>query len=356
MLKYTSFVRFNKGVVPISELERFIPSTRMNFINFSFSEEDLKLDTGRKIIEFLENLERKNVNYLIDLKSLPRCIFDVKQRNKLRKFKSIRKEFVDKCSNCFFLLRKECNGIEKKITLSKHPTVFDIFSIHDILTLTKGGSGGREELRCALNRVLNKMFDIKSKNADVLYWNYPRDISEKCDYDFIFHFIEAKINLRGEEELLGNQRLITILKNTYEEHKQEYIQKESLIPRDNRWTKLIIMMGWLNLLSKQEKEFWIEKYAYYKFTETEPKLPQAWNRVWVFTEGLGIHNINDLKKIKTIDFNKSKKIICSYIPTLQDTLEQNIFSETKNVMLSKYAKIRSFCNVSFFEELDSLLI
>lgn len=114
-------------------------------------------------------------------------------------------------------------------------------------------------------------------------------------------------------------------------------------------------MNWLDLLKPEEKELWIKKYAYYKFNETEPKLPQAWNRIWALTNGFNIPNLNDLKKIKTINFQKAKKTICSYIPNIQDISEQNVFDEQKEVMLSKYITIRRFCNKSFFEELERII-
>lgn len=238
----------------------------------------------------------------------------------------------------------------------KEYTIFDIFSVHEISSLVRNRKNLLEkELLIILNHILDKMFKIKSTNANVIYWDCPQNDARECDYDFVFHFVEAKLGLGKKEELIRNQDLITLIKNTYEKHKQEYVKKEKLVPRDNRWTKLIILMCWLDLLSKQGKRLWIEKYASYEFTESEPKLPQAWNRVWVFIQGLGISNVNDLKKIKTIDFPKAKSIICSYVPKLKDLSEQNVFNEAKNVMLSKYVKIRKFCNMPFFEEVESFL-
>lgn len=341
----------------VSELEEFVPSAHTNYITFCFLEKDLTLGTGRKIIEFLERLEEKNVPYLIDLKSLPRCIFDAKQRTKLNTFKAIQREILPKCSKCFLFLRKQCNGVDKKEVLQKRWTIFGSLSVHDVLHMCKFTNYPEsEKLRLVLNSILDKMFELKSVNADILYWNYPKDTSEKCDYDFVFHFIEAKIQLREKDSLLNNSKLMTILENTYNKRKGEYIQKENLMPRDNRWTKLIIMMSWLGLLNEEEKALWIDKYASYKFTESEPKLPQAWNRVWVFTEALGVSNVNDLKKVSSVKFSEAKSLICSYVPTVQDLSKQNVFGEAKRVMLSKYWKIRSFCNKPFFDDLNDYLI
>lgn len=240
---------------------------------------------------------------------------------------------------------------------AKSRTIFDVFSTDIISHITSGVKKRmffNEELRITFNRVLDKMFKIKTSKIDKIYWDYPKTVID-CDYDFIFHFIEAKLCISKKEELVKDQKLIILLKNAYEEHRQFYTNKEELEPRDNRWTKLIIIMNWLDLLSKEEKEFWIKKYACYKYSETEPKLPQAWNRVWALTEGLGILNVDDLKKIKTINFSEAEERICSYVPDVQDIFEQNVFNERDTVMLNKYVLIRKFCNKPFFKEIECLL-
>ena len=199
------------------------------------------------------------------------------------------------------------------------------------------------------------MFEIKSRNADIIFWDYPKRLSDELDYDFIYHYIEVKKNLKKLDEITKNKKIIKIIMDTYKKYSSHYLNKDYIEPRDNRWVKLIIIMNWLNLFNQDQKKMLIRKFANYKFTEDEPKLPQAWNRVWAFTLGLDIRNINCLKDYFIKEFDQIKENIKSYIPTLDDVFHQNIFGEGRIVMLDKYFLIRNFCNEPVFEELFDLI-
>lgn len=340
----------------VNDLNLFVPTYKRNNLSFSFLENDLNLETGKKILDFLEKLRQRGVHYTLDISALPKCIFNSEQRETLKSFKKP-EEKITKCLRCISFLRKECKGIAEGNIEPEEETVFDFFTIDCLpyFAVRKDSSQiCAEEIKVITNRILDKMFEVKSSNAEVIFWDYPGN-HKVCDYDFMFHFIEAKLVLGKKDDLLKNKKLISLVKRTYEERKSLYMEKEELVPRDNRWTKLIIMMNRLDLLSKEGREFWIKKYAYYRFSESEPKMPQAWNRVWVFTEGLGIINIGDLKNVKGIDFDKAKKIICSYVPELWDVFGQNVFNEPKGIMLNKYVRIRNFCNQPLFKEIEYLL-
>ncbi len=327
--------------VKISEIDRFFPTYKDNPIFFCFRKEELIPETGEKIIGFLKKLEKQGVKYHVINESLPRCIFYPKNIKSFRDFRIEKRKILARCNGCIYLRRKECEGINEFPETGTN-TIFDALSIHDILSLS------RIVKYEDLNPIIDEMFKVKTVNTDEIFWDYPENVTQ-CDYDFIFHYVECKMRFKRQKEMSKNYKLRSMVLNAYEKRKKEYLDKKSLVPRDNRWTKLIIILNWLGL--NPEKDVWIKKFATYRYSEDEPKMPQAWNRVWAFTKGLDIRNINDLKMAKNINFSESKKIINSYVPKLNDVFEQNVFNESRHIMLSKYVAIRKFSNMPLFREI-----
>jgi len=85
-----------------------VKDSEIDVLIFDLEERDLNLETGRKIIDFLNGLEKRNVKFRIGQK-LPPCIFDM-QSTKEFKFKTPTNCF--ECPNNFHIENKRiifCN-------------------------------------------------------------------------------------------------------------------------------------------------------------------------------------------------------------------------------------------------------
>jgi hypothetical protein len=335
--------------INLNDLNSYIHFYHKDILTINYTKKDLNNLSVKKVFSFIINLKKKKGKFKLTSDSFPPCIFS--RSNSLIKEVSFKdKDIVDNsCKTCIYFRRKECNGeliLEDKTDYVKKKKFIGSISVHDIPYLSQRLNNDEKVI---LNNLLNKWFIEYSHDLKEIFWDYPSNLLERCNYDFMFHFIEGKIKLNKKTELLLNKRVIMLIKKTYDIHKDEYIKKRFLVPRDNRWTKLIIMMCWLDIFSEKERLFWIKKYSYYLYSEDEAKFPQAWNRVWALVYGLGINNLNDLKKIKGVNFNKAKKIILSYIPKYYESETENCFSESQQVMIFKYISIKKFCNIPLFK-------
>jgi hypothetical protein len=309
--------------------------------------------SGNRIRKFIEHLDKRGARYSLVEESIPDELFADDDRSFIRRWKTIELRKPADTSRC----RSAADIIGRSYQEAKDEAeredrmLFGVFQIHTICSLTPVLRSDRfPGALTTFNRMLDTMFDHKSRGVTTISWERTKDYAKECDYDFVFHYIENKINLGKGQELLANPHLCTIVKNTYDEKREEYLAKNDLEPRDNRWTKLIIMMSQLRLL--EEKELWIRKYASYQYSSKYPLFPQAWNRVWAFTRGLGIRTLSDLEGIDGIDIKEARNTICTYIPMIKDAFRQNIFNESREIVLSKYFMIRTFCELSITDEID----
>jgi len=159
LLKYLK--RFKKKNIPLpikltlNNLKEFEPYNNLNRLYFHFNKEDLNKKSGDKIISFLNSLQQRNIKFNIT-KPLPRCLFGSdysiitkkfnipkncrecaelykiedgkiilcngkkgKNKKKYKNKDEIFKEFsaktykklLDKCRNCIYKLRKQCEGL-----------------------------------------------------------------------------------------------------------------------------------------------------------------------------------------------------------------------------------------------------
>jgi len=232
------------------------------------------------------------------------------------------------------------------ITITVYYITKDIhyMPIYEISCLTYNKTLMKDHLETnKINAILDQKFQVLCKDAKAIDFEF-----QGCDFDDFTHYIEAKINLGKKSELLESKDIIFLLNKTYFEHKTDFINKDNLLPNDNRWNHIMMAVNSLDMLSDDEKTFWISKYSHLKLSEDEPKIPQVWNRVWMFRI-LGVDNVSELKKFSS-NFSETNQTICGYIPTILDLKSENVFNEEETTMFSKYLLIKNFCNVIINEE------
>lgn len=195
-----------------------------------------------------------------------------------------------------------------------------------------------------INSLFNDKFRSVCDGKELIDFGYSDPyIQDSCNYDSVYHFMSSKIRLGYKNELLSNDHLISMVKNTYNRHKEFYSNIKCLDIKYNRWSKIINMAGWLGLFDKSEKKFWINKYAVLKLNKDQSELVQTWNRVWAFY-GLEIPNVDYLRLVEGIEYDEARKNICSYTPLISTLKEHDFADEGMAVMLMKYIEIMNFCN------------
>jgi hypothetical protein len=338
--------------LPLSLLEVFRPNYRFNMIYFIFDQGPPEASDAPKIVRFLETLDKNRARYCVISESLPLNIFSGRDEIFMKNLKQRATDATLKDPQ-YLPVHQVVEKIYRLTAQegSEHAGIFEYISSHTLLPtiMRRIGENSLSETADEFNAVLDVMFSAKAKGSDELYWDNLMQTSRVLGYDFAFHYIENKMFLGRKDEIQRNTRLINAVQRTYERRKEYYDAKTHLEPRDNRWAKLIIMMSWLGIL--RDREHWIKKYSSYEFMRDEQLFPQAWNRVWALTYGLGITRISDLQKLLYIDYPKVHAIISSYIPQPDDMLEQNYFTEANPVMIDKYLRIRRFLELPMFTEL-----
>lgn len=223
--------------------------------------------------------------------------------------------------------------------------------IYEISCLTYNKTLTKDHLEAdKINAILDQKFQALCKNAKTIDFEF-----QGCDFDSFAHYIEAKVNLGKKSELLGNKEVIFLLNKTYFEHKADFVNKTSLAPNDNRWNHILMAMNSLDMLDSEEKSFWIVQYSHFKLSEGEPKLPQVWNRIWMF-ELLDVSNVSSLAKFSNSNFSEINQTVCGYIPKIADLKNENVFGEGEATMFSKYLAIKEFCNITIDQgDKDALL-
>ncbi len=214
-----------------------------------------------------------------------------------------------------------------------------MFSTSDIELLLKYGPDLVKKQDQLINSILDERFRQRCSGKDRISFKYD----EECNYEFFYHFMNSKIKLGRIEELTKNKEITKLVKNTYDYQKNFYSNIEYLDPYYNKWSKMINMVGWVNLLDDTEKNFWILKYSTVKLDENKPLFSQTWNRIWAFY-GLGITKADDLRLVEGIDYEVVKNNICSYTPFLEDFEKEDVFKEGKPWMMIKYLNMMKFCD------------
>jgi hypothetical protein len=200
-----------------------------------------------------------------------------------------------------------------------------------------------------INSVLDQKFQrLGCSEAETIDMTHDRNF-HNCNYDNFWHYIAAKTELGMKSDTLNNGELISLLNRTYNEYKPLYASKNELNPDDNKWNYIMNSMIYLNLLNNEEKDFWVHHYASLKFDENQQKFPQTWNRIWMFRY-LDIDSVYTLASKYNLNVSQVKENICSYIPSLNDTYNENLFRESEGIMFSKYLLIKHFCDIPFTEE------
>ncbi|MBD3204143.1 DUF362 domain-containing protein [Candidatus Woesearchaeota archaeon] len=97
-------VKFFK--LKINNLKNFNPSSKLNLISFEIKSNELNTSAGKKIVDFLERLKKKNIKYRIT-KPLPRCLFKFRYSEFKDKYL-----FPENCSGCLELFQVD-KGIKK---------------------------------------------------------------------------------------------------------------------------------------------------------------------------------------------------------------------------------------------------
>jgi uncharacterized protein (DUF362 family) len=92
----------------LNDLNNFNASKNLNLISFKLTEDELSIETGKLIFNFLNKLNKKNINFRI-IKPLPRCLFK-------HRYKHIKKRynFLENCFECYELFHLNKN----KMTVS----------------------------------------------------------------------------------------------------------------------------------------------------------------------------------------------------------------------------------------------
>jgi len=198
-----------------------------------------------------------------------------------------------------------------------------------------------------INKILDQKFQAKKcLESERIRLSCSHETSPNiCDVGSFTHYIEAKILLGKKDELLKNEKIISIINNTYNNNKAFYANKTILNPSDNVWVHMILAMKLLDLLNQKEKDFWVIKYANSKIDENFPKVPQQWNRIWIFRT-FNIYDVYTLAEEYNLNISEIEDNICSYVPPLDDYYKENIFKESNITMLNKYNIIKTFCNSS----------
>ena len=221
-------------------------------------------------------------------------------------------------------------------------------SIPDALTLINLDPTFRTDAirRDTINSILDQNF--KSMNCQNIE-SFNFDSLKYCNMDYFIHYVEAKSKLGMASEILENKKIVDILNKTYHNYKPIYANNTGLHIHDNIFNHVMLAMVPLGMISEDEKDFWIVKYSSLELNDYEIKLPQVWNRIWMFRI-LGVNDVYSLIEDYDLNSSQTMKNVCGYIPPLSAYKYENYFRETSSHMLYKYFIVQSFCNVSMTPE------
>lgn len=201
-----------------------------------------------------------------------------------------------------------------------------------------------------LNKILDQKFEqLKCLEAETIDMNYRNPyLSKVCNFDIFSHYVDTKVALGMKSELLENEKLISILNRTYNHYKSFYANKDKLSPYDNKWNHIMNSVIALDLLTEEEMEFWTIKYISFELDENQPKVPQIWNRIWMF-DSLGFHNIYDLAEKYNLNLTYVNESICNYILPIDTYKKEDLFREGDKIMFFKYMSFKNFCAIPLTE-------
>lgn len=291
-------------VKDINDFFLFAEENSLNLINLLLDEESLNVDTQKKIKKFIRRLKKEHIPFRINEKSFKRSALPI-----------------------------------KKI---EHVEDVPFGALYTLLT--HGRNQANKKMVQAI--VIAKLRRMLSNSRNIL-WGYMDDSERRLDFDSLFHCVELCKWTSGLSALEKERGLKEMIHACYRKRYLHYWQKKQLSPMDNKWSKLICVMVWMNLLKKTEVEAWKKKYAELSYDKTKPLFPQCWNRIWVFLRAFEIKNFSDLKRKPGFRFVK-KRNFYSYKPSFIDVINQNYFHEETHIMVLKYM------NICKFLELDVL--
>lgn len=206
-------------------------------------------------------------------------------------------------------------------------------------------------LKEELNRLLDKKFQkicgscllIKIEYENPHWFNPYR--FPCCDSEILFHYIIAKEKLNKLEDMKSNKKLTFLLRKTYDSEKSSWFKEKHLRPNQNKWVHFFVAINKLEVLNPEEKEAILKHNAELKINKKLPVMAQLWNRIYLF-KGLGVENIEELRNILlgNREFLEVKKNICGFFPETLNLEKEDLFNEVTNLMRSKHASIKNFCN------------
>lgn len=210
-----------------------------------------------------------------------------------------------------------------------------------------------------INSILDQKFkQLKCSEAETIGMLYNPYFPNTCNFVQVWHYVGAKTSLGMKPEILKNGELLSLLNRTYEKYKPIYVNADKLDPyNNNKWNHIMNAMISLDLLDSKEKDFWVLHYASLKFDENQPKFPQSWNRIWLL-QNLGVDSVYTLASKHNLSLSQYNENICSYVPSLDDAHNENLFMDSDKVMFLEYSSIKHFCDIPFTDkdkhEADSL--
>ena len=255
-------------------------------------------------------------------------------------------------------------GIKKLEDLSDVERV-KLLAIHDISTIIAKYEKSIDN-KDEINKILDQKFQAKKcLELEELYVKvisadlYSEESSNVCDIPSFTHYIEAKILLGKKDELLKNEKIISIINNTYNNNKAFYANKTYPFTGScftfGGWIDTLYAMKLLDLLNQKEKDFWVIKYANSKIDENDilsNKFLQEYRGAWLIGEVANIYNVNTLIKEYNLNISEIEDNICSYVPSIKshDYLLDNSLNEPRIMLFNRYLRLKYFCNFPLTNE------